>query len=607
MGRIDAQRDPGRDVAPPLPHAPQRRLEAIDGMPDDGPWHLYASLSTPTVVVAEDGWRVVFLNAAAQATLRVPVADVVGRNAWTALRFAPDGAGEVEPWVADTLLPGLRSMADVPCLVCGQRVEVGALWLSHEGRAYAVLTIAAPGRTPAVGPGDPPDWMLRDALTGLYHRGHWRRAFPTWNARGGVVVFFEIGGLKEIADLGGQRPADAAVVAAAGAISTAAPAGSVLVRFGGDEFVLVLDPAVPVQEAEARARRMVEEAAERAAVAEVAFPLHLQYGVAPYAPGGLEAAVQRTADAVYEHSGMLLRGSGGGRIILTRAGRDRLQEPGTDPEDAPAAPFAANFGPEFAAYFRRVYARTVEHAREFVDFVAPESGSTAVEVAAGSGRITFDGGLAGRIGAEGQLLVTDASPAQIRVARRRAQELGLDWLRFLETPVEHLPLASGTVDLVLGSTFLHYTHPPAALREMGRVARRGGRVAVNATVDLSMGPAWEHILEPVRAERARRGLAAREIFISEAELRAHFAAVGLEVVDVQRSGRERADLPTADVALQMVRQLGFVTLQLVGVPAERHRAVQAEVEERLVAAVTRQADPDETVWAFDTITIVARR
>lgn len=597
--------------------------------PDDGPWQLYAKLATPTAVVTGEGWRVAFLNASAQRALKIDIADAMGQVAWPALQIeSPDGS-PVDTWVADALLPSLDTASAVACRLGGRPTDLSGLWVNHEGRRYVVLTMTAPhgaasdsaasdsaaasgiGAPSEVAP--PPDWALRDALTGLYHRGQWDRVFPVWNARGGTAIE----SLKEIADLGGPRPADTAVLATARALQAEAPHGALLIRYGEDAFVLVLEAtattAAPGQGA--GAATALAEAVIARAVADAgmgtpapALPLHFSYGVAEYEADDLGAAVQRAQVALYARNGVLLRGSRGGSIILSRDGRDRLQLPGAEPEAAsPVAPFSANFTAEFAAYFRKVYVRATEQAREFVEIVAPEAGWSVVEVAAGPGRITFDGGLAARIGPSGQLLVTDASAAQIRVARRRAHELDFSWVRFLQAPVEDLPLACGTADLVLGSTFLHYCDPTTAIRAMARVARRGGRVAVNATVDLAFSPAWDAILEPVRHERAEFGLADHRLFPPQSVIEAAFAEAGLAIVAIHRSGRQRADFLDGETAIQIIRQLGLVTLLLTDVPADRHPPIQAAVEERLAAALTRQKSPDETVWTFDTISIVARK
>lgn len=69
----------------------------------------------------------------------------------------------------------------------------------------------------------------------------------------------------------------------------------------------------------------------------------------------------------------------------------------------------------------------------------------------------------------------DLSPRMIELARSR---LG-DRAEVLVADAEHLPLADGSVDLVLCvDSFHHYPDPAAALREIRRVTRPGGALVM---------------------------------------------------------------------------------------------------------------------------------
>ncbi len=73
----------------------------------------------------------------------------------------------------------------------------------------------------------------------------------------------------------------------------------------------------------------------------------------------------------------------------------------------------------------------------------------------------------------------DLTPAMLTQARERQQRLKLANLHWLEGDATQLPFADGAFDVVLTRySFHHMTEPSAALREMRRVARQGGRVVV---------------------------------------------------------------------------------------------------------------------------------
>ena len=73
----------------------------------------------------------------------------------------------------------------------------------------------------------------------------------------------------------------------------------------------------------------------------------------------------------------------------------------------------------------------------------------------------------------------DLTPAMLAQARERQQRLGLANLDWREGDATQLPFDDSAFDVVLTRySFHHMTAPATALREMQRVARKGGRVVV---------------------------------------------------------------------------------------------------------------------------------
>ena len=145
-------------------------------------------------------------------------------------------------------------------------------------------------------------------------------------------------------------------------------------------------------------------------------------------------------------------------------------------------------------------------------------------------------------------LVTDPSGPQLQGARRHAQERELAWVRFLQAPAEDLPLASGTVDLVLGAIFLHFTEPAQALREMFRVVRPGGRVAICAGREFDWTGPWPDVLDPVRRELAALGLPFQHQFLKAGALIGRVTAAGLQVERVSETGPDQWAFPSVQAA-----------------------------------------------------------
>lgn len=380
---------------------------------------LFEGLPVPVCLVNAEG-ILVSLNHSALSFLGVEIGTVLGLPVMQALGIVPaDGGGDAwrrlsppggHPRLAcrTTTPDGDRSVSVIYTPLNGATPPMGALFVLH-GTMTAVLS-------------DVPEWAVRDPVTGLGSRHLWEREDVAWSSRSGCVVFLDLDDLKEVNDLYGHVAGDRLLAVAGKAPQEVTPADALTVRYGGDEFVVLL-----AEPDEAAAESWAQEAVRHVAGSSPDLPIvpRLSYGVAPFGPGTLRVAVRRADDVLYERKGVLLPASSGGRIILTRDGRAALRRPGDDRAESRLGTFGSGFGAEFEAYFRAQFARAADQAREFVDFVDPKPGTAVVEVGAGSGRITFEGGLAERIGSRGQLLLTDPSGAQLLVARTHATERGL--------------------------------------------------------------------------------------------------------------------------------------------------------------------------------------
>jgi SAM-dependent methyltransferase len=107
--------------------------------------------------------------------------------------------------------------------------------------------------------------------------------------------------------------------------------------------------------------------------------------------------------------------------------------------------------------------------------LAPQPGTTILELAAGPGDIGF--AAAALLGEEGRLITTDFSPEMVEVARRRGAELGLRNVEYRTMDAEHLDLGDDSVDgVVCGFAYMLMADPAAALAETRRVLRPGGRL-----------------------------------------------------------------------------------------------------------------------------------
>ena len=99
---------------------------------------------------------------------------------------------------------------------------------------------------------------------------------------------------------------------------------------------------------------------------------------------------------------------------------------------------------------------------------------TVADVGTGTGFVAA--GIAPRVA---RVVAVDNSTAMLAVAEKNLGELGVENVELLEGDVNALPLEGGSVDAAFANMVLHHAEDPAAmLREMARVARPGGVVAV---------------------------------------------------------------------------------------------------------------------------------
>jgi SAM-dependent methyltransferase len=117
-------------------------------------------------------------------------------------------------------------------------------------------------------------------------------------------------------------------------------------------------------------------------------------------------------------------------------------------------------------------------AAEAAAFIVDDlhSGMRVLDVGCGPGSITR--GLAEIVG-PGEAVGLDASADVLAVARSEAATRGVANLRFEQGDAYELPFADDTFDVVFAHQVLqHLREPAAALREMLRVVKPGGLVAV---------------------------------------------------------------------------------------------------------------------------------
>lgn len=113
---------------------------------------------------------------------------------------------------------------------------------------------------------------------------------------------------------------------------------------------------------------------------------------------------------------------------------------------------------------------------------ALKPGEVVLDLGAGGG---FDVFIAGRkVGATGRAIGVDMTPQMLAKARKNTAQYrtstGLDNVEFRLGEIEHLPVADNAVDAIISNCVINLSpDKPQVWREMARVLKPGGRVAVS--------------------------------------------------------------------------------------------------------------------------------
>ncbi len=109
-------------------------------------------------------------------------------------------------------------------------------------------------------------------------------------------------------------------------------------------------------------------------------------------------------------------------------------------------------------------------------------GEVVLDLGSGGGFDVFIA--ARRVGSSGRVIGVDMTPEMLSKARRNVdsfrEKTGLDNVEFRLGEIEHLPLADNSVDVIISNCVINLSpDKPQVWREISRVLRPGGRVAVS--------------------------------------------------------------------------------------------------------------------------------
>jgi ubiquinone/menaquinone biosynthesis C-methylase UbiE len=176
------------------------------------------------------------------------------------------------------------------------------------------------------------------------------------------------------------------------------------------------------------------------------------------------------------------------------------------------------------------------------------AGETVLDLGSGAGADVLIA--ARRVAPTGRAIGLDMTDEMLALARRNAQDAGIENVEFRKGYIEEIPLPDASVDVVISNCVLNLSgDKPKALREAARVLRPGGRFAISDVI------ADEEMDEATRAE-VRQWTGCIAGALTRREFGQALADAGLEDVEINETHRVHEH---AGAAIIRARKLGLVT------------------------------------------------
>ena len=160
-----------------------------------------------------------------------------------------------------------------------------------------------------------------------------------------------------------------------------------------------------------------------------------------------------------------------------------------------------------------------------------EPGDVVLDLGSGGGIDCFLA--AERVGETGKVIGVDMTPEMIRLARENTAKVGLENVEFRLGEMEHLPVESDSVDVVISNCVINLSpDKDSVFREAYRVLKSGGRLCVSDMATVGELPP-EVRENPVMWSGCVAGALDRNVYLDKLRA-AGFSEISSEDVEVSR-------------------------------------------------------------------------
>ena len=230
---------------------------------------------------------------------------------------------------------------------------------------------------------------------------------------------------------------------------------------------------------------------------------------------------------------------------------------------------------------REIWPYAMDQRREFLRFVDVRPGMRVLELGCADGVVTFDAGLADRVGSSGTVVAVDPAAGMVARARSKQRRNGIDWVEFRQGKAEQLPVDQERFDLAVGVGYFHFTDRSQALQEMKRVVRPGGVVASWHPLKMDVdAPFFREWFAPILDLAAKRNDRPRDFLLDPDEVRRNFEELGLQILEEAAPPLVMYFHDPEKVVQHFIRGVGWFGEELAPLPWKAREDIIQELVER---------------------------